>query len=116
MIRPMPGARIHHREKRNCTVQIPHMGRLTPAGPKLYNIRLDAQGDCIVSPTVLERLTEACGLLGYSPFVVLDEVKAPPTIVVGGKTQVKRVYQLIGGELREQTPQREALHLGRPSG
>lgn len=111
----MPGVRIRHKSKTNCTVQIPHFGRPTPAGPKLYNVRLDEHGDSIVSPVVLDRLTEACALIGYAPFVILDEVKAPPTIIVGGKSQTKRVYQYIDGALREQPPRREALHLGRAS-
>ena len=110
----MPGVRLHHREKRDCVVQIPHMGRTTPTGPKLYNLRLDANGDVIVSATVLQRLREAQALLGVNLFVILDEVKEPPSLLIGGSQgQVRRVFRFQDGALREQVPQREALHVAR---
>jgi hypothetical protein len=112
-IRPMPGVRIHHREKRDCVVQIPHMGRSQAGHPKVYNVRLDGQGDAIVSPTVWSRLQEALGLLG-SPniFLLLDEVNTPPTLIVGKTTgRDQRVFRMSEGVMREQTPTPEALYV-----
>jgi hypothetical protein len=109
----MPGVRIHHREKRDCVVQIPHMGRQSAGHPKLYNVRLDANGDAIVSPTVWQRLQEALGLLGSpSVFLVLDEVRQPPTLHVGRSTgRTQRVFRIDDGSLREQAPTPEALYV-----
>lgn len=99
----MPGVRIHHREKRDCVVQIPHMGRPTAHGPKLYNVALDSNGEAIVSPTVWARLQEALGLLGNpSVFLVLDEVKEPPALVVGDvHGRARQVLTLIDGQFVE---------------
>lgn len=79
----MPGVRIHHRTRRDCVVQIPHLGRQTPSGPKLYNVTLDAEGDAIVSETVWQRVQEALGLLGQpSVFLVMNQVQEPPALIL----------------------------------
>lgn len=111
----MPGIRLHHRDKRDCVVQIPHMGRPTPTGPKLYNLTLDHDGDVIVSDTVCRRLQEAQALLGVNLFVILDEVQEPPVLLIGDRssTRVRRVFRFHDGALREQVPQREAIHVAR---
>lgn len=112
----MPGVRIHHREKHDCIVQIPRPAQLA-GNPAVApnNIRLDINGDAIVSEGVLAELREAFRLLAMpSVFLILDEVKEPPTLIVGGAPgRPKRVYRMTDGELREQPPQREALHVGR---
>jgi hypothetical protein len=89
----MPGVRIHHREKRSCMWEIPHMGRPTATGPKLYRLTLDDQGDTIVSAVVWERIREALALLDApSPFLVMNEVAHPPTqlIRIGERSHVAR--------------------------
>jgi len=80
----MPGVRLHHPTKRNETVEVPHMGRPTVNGPKLYRLTFDGDGDTIVSETVLRRLREAFGLLNLAPtFLVLNEVLEPPMLTIG---------------------------------
>ena len=81
----MPGVRIHHPTMKNCTLLIPHPGDpKTGRAPKDYHIKLDSDGDCIVSETVLQRLLEARRSgLSLHDFVILNEVKDPPTQGVG---------------------------------
>lgn len=81
----MSGVRLHHPSKRDCTIEIPHPGRPTPHGPKLYRLTFDSDGDTIVSTTVLARVLEAFACLQLAPtFLVCNEVKDPPPLVIGG--------------------------------
>lgn len=91
----MSGVRIHHPMLRSCVLLVPHPGS-DLRSPKEYHIHLDADGNSIVSSTVWSRLMEARSL-GLSPheFVVMNEVPAPPTLLVSKKTgvAVSRVYR-----------------------
>lgn len=107
-----PGVRIHHPSLRNCALLIPHPGdpRRTsqrPDGrrPKDYVIRLDAEGQTIVSETVWRRLQEA-RKSGLSPheFIVLNEVANPPTQFVGSLSPARvlpTLRQLPDGRIIE---------------
>lgn len=106
----MPGVRIHHPSARSCVVVVPHPG--DPASgrrPKDYRLRIDADGDTIVSETVWRRLEEARGS-GASPheFFVLNEVAAPPKtrLTVGGSARVDDVPTMrqVGDALAEIAP------------
>jgi hypothetical protein len=82
----MPGLRIHHPTERNCTLLVHHPGEIKSfmktrnkgRGPKDYHIRLDNDGNCIVSTVVWERLQEA-----GANFIVLNEVADPPAQILG---------------------------------
>lgn len=62
---------------------VPHPGD-TKRKLKVYHIHIDDEGDAIVSETVWMRLQQA-RQSGMSPhdFIVVGEVKDPPTLVVG---------------------------------
>ena len=85
----MPGIRIHHPTLRSCVCIVPHPGdRRTNRRPKDYPITLDDDGNCIVSETVWRRLQEARkSQLSTHNFIVLNEVKDPPTIGIGWGTE-----------------------------
>jgi hypothetical protein len=89
----MSGIRIHHANKVSCQVEVLHMGRPTPTGPKVYRVQLDHDGDAIVSETVWHRLQEAYGLLGYCPFLMLNEVKRPPTLIINGQPDPRPIIR-----------------------
>jgi hypothetical protein len=77
------GVRLHHHTKRNTIVEIPHPGRSTAHGPKIYRLTFDQDGDTIVSPTVFARVMEAFALLNLPPtFMVLNEVSEPPALII----------------------------------
>lgn len=106
----MSGVRIHHNTHRNCTLLIPHPGELKK-GKKLYNkgrkpkdyyIRLDNEGNCIVSDTVLKRLKEV-----NANFIVLNEVPDPPSQSLSfkeGSYRSEAVYKEIDGAIKEIAP------------
>lgn len=79
----MPGIRIHHVSERNSTVIVDHPGEIRGLfrtknkgrKPKQYLIKVDNDGNCIVSETVWDRLQEA----GTTDFIVLNTVEDPPT-------------------------------------
>jgi len=82
----MPGLRIHHPTATNCTLLVSHPGEIKSflrnknkgRLPKDYHIRLDNDGNCIVSETVWLRLKEA-----GANFIILNEVADPPAQLVG---------------------------------
>jgi hypothetical protein len=101
----MSGVRIHHPTLRDCTLIVPHPGG-DGRNPKDYHVRLDANGDCIVSETVWFRLEEA-RLSGVSPheFIVLNEVLNPPSINVNdGSFLNKAVYRQVAEEVKKVRP------------
>lgn len=106
------GIRIHHPSLTNCMLEIPHPGRTDAAGnvtykPKNFHIRLDANGDCIVSTTVWEFLKEARDT-GFTPheFIIVNTVADPPAQSVGqtGPTDQRRVYRQIQDAIHEIAP------------
>lgn len=101
----MPGVRIHHPELRDCTLLVPHPGDPeTGRRPKDYHIRLDSNGDCIVSETIWQRLKEArdSGLSTHD-FIVMNEVKNPPDLKLGftGPVVQRRTYKQMGDAIKE---------------
>jgi hypothetical protein len=103
----MPGIRIHHPTLSNCTLVVPHPGG-DERRPKDYNIRLDNDGNTIVSETIWQRLNEA-RLNGFSAhqFIVLNEVADPPTQYVdfGKPPEYQRMFKQIQDAITELTPQ-----------
>ena len=84
----MSGLRIHHPTMANCTLLIRH-----PGGPdrtaKDYPVHLDADGYSIVSDRVWQRLQEA----SPGEFLLVNEVKDPPTLVIGGAGRPSRTFR-----------------------
>ena len=103
----MPGVRIHHPTMSSCTLLIPHPGDpSTGRSPKDYHLRLDGDGNCIVSETVWLRLVEA-RTSGLSPhdFLVLNEVPDPPAQTLGDVPgDIRRTYRQVRDALAEVTP------------
>lgn len=108
----MSGIRIHHIELKNCVFLVPHPGEIRSflktrnkgRKSKDYHIRLDNEGNSIVSETVWMRIQEA----GFSDrFIVLNEVQNPPTLNVGlqeGSYETPAVMKEIEGAVREIAP------------
>jgi hypothetical protein len=96
----MPGLRIHHATEHSCLLLVRH-----PGGPgrrsKNYHIKLDLDGNCIVSETVWKRLQEA-----GANFIVLNEIKDPPVQVMGFEDPIYKpaTKTEIEGVIREITP------------
>lgn len=103
------GIRIHHPnpEVWGQTVIVPHPGDpLTGRKPKDYHLRLDADGNCIVSTKVWQRLEEAraCGLSPHK-FTIVNVVGEPPTQRVGGQPDYqRRMFRQEQNALREIAP------------
>lgn len=104
----MPGVRIHHIDLRNCTLLVEHPGEIKKLFrtkykgrvAKDYHIKLDNEGNCIVSETVWTRLQEA----GVKDFIVLNTVEDPPAQVVGinmHAPEKRSFYKEIDGIIRE---------------
>jgi hypothetical protein len=107
----MPGVRIHHATHINCTILIEHPGEVKSLfrtrnkgrKPKEYHIKLDNEGNCIVSETIWQRLQEA----GVKNFIVLNEVADPPIQYAGlqdGTFVTPAMYKQIGDAIREVAP------------
>ena len=108
----MPGIRIHHPDPTvwGTTLLIPHPGdSRTGRKPKDYHLRLNAQGDVIVSETIWNRLQEArqTGLTPHN-FIVLNEVPDPPAQGLdfnpNKPPEPERYWKQIGEILREIAP------------
>lgn len=104
----MSGLRIHQTDKDawGCTILIPHPGDpSTGRKGKDYYLRLDTQGDIIVSETVWMRLQE-CEKAGFHHgFVMVNVVENPPPIVMGATPEQKRrTFKLIDNVLQELAP------------
>ena len=106
------GIRIHHPTLSSCMLLIPHPGRKDVNGnvlrrPKDYHIRLDANGDCIVSETVWDFLKEArdTGFTSHE-FIIVNTVSDPPAQVVGqaGPADEQRIYKQIQDAIEEIAP------------
>jgi len=106
------GIRIHHPILANCTLMIPHPGEERVGQPnrppKDYTIRLDENGDCIVSETIWMRLTQARDS-GLSPhdFTVVNTVANPPAQGIGQggvSEQHKKMYKQIEDAIQEIAP------------
>ncbi len=101
----MPGLRLHHPTLTNTTLIVPHPGggavnRL----PKDYHIRLDGDGNAIVSKVVYDGLQECAGFGFDHGLIFVNEIDNPPTQGVGflppsDLPDVQRV-----GETREGSP------------
>lgn len=120
----MAGIRIHHIELRDCTFLIHHPGEIKTffrtknrgRKPKDYHIRLDYDGNCIVSETVWTRIQEAGS---GNKFVIINEVLQPPTLHVGlkeGTYDTPAVYKEIEGAVREIAPPGVKTYIGRYDG
>lgn len=101
----MPGLRLHHPTLTNTTLLVPHPGggeicRL----PKDYHIRIDSNGDTIVSKTVWEGLKECAGYGFDHGLVYVNEIDNPPPQGVGFQppTELPNVERV--GMTREGTP------------
>jgi hypothetical protein len=81
MPRPV-GIRLHHPTERDCIWLVRHPR-------KDYWLRLDGAGDVIVSTTIYERLKE----VALAGLIFLNEVKAPPNLVVGGTGRRRRLIR-----------------------
>lgn len=109
----MSGLRIHYTgEPRlsNCTLRIPHPGEIRRGLRRInkgrkakdYHIRLDDEGNCIVSETVWKRLQEV-----NAPFIILNEVRNPPAITIGmqeGEFDVPAEFRYLDGIAQEFAP------------
>jgi hypothetical protein len=91
----MAGIRIQHIARKDCVLVVPHPGDpRTGRRPKDYFVTLDADGCAIVSETVWKRLQESVAAFPHpnNHWVVINEVLAPPTLLVGGGGPAKRVF------------------------
>lgn len=115
------GLRIHHPDPQTwgATVLVPHPGDpRTGRNPKDYHLRLDTDGNTIVSATVWQRLLEArASGLSPHPFLVLNEVPEPPTQRIGatGSEERRRMLRQEAAALRELAPPGTRPRVTRPS-
>ncbi len=98
----MSGLRIHFvGGQRNCVLLVRHPGNAQGRKPKDYQIRLDNEGDAIVSDTVWMRLQQAAP----HAFLLMNEVPNPPTQYInGGQTEETRMYKLLQNIAQEFAP------------
>lgn len=115
----MSGLRIHHTSHRNCTIIVEHPGEIKSflktknkgRKAKDYHIRLDNEGNCIVSEVIWKRLQET----GEDGFIVLNEVQDPPVQYAGfilGTVETPPIYKKIEGALREIVPRGVVTYIG----
>lgn len=120
----MSGIRIHHIELRNCVFLVQHPGEIKSflrtknkgRKAKEYHIRLDNDGNCIVSETVWMRIQEAGS---GDKFIVLNEVVDPPTLTVGmqeGTFETPAMYKEIEGAMKEIAPPGVRTYIRRHDG
>lgn len=107
----MAGIRIHHPTLREASLLVPHPGdAATGRKGKDYVLRLDSEGNVIVSETVWTRLQEAQAAGANHGFIVLNEVADPPTINVtqGGAVTdpllTQPTYEQVGDIAAEFAP------------
>lgn len=74
------GIRLHHPTERDCIWLVRHPR-------KDYVLRLDADGDVLVSTTIYERLKE----VNLAGLMFLNTVSKPPMQVIGGDPMNTRV-------------------------
>jgi len=106
----MSGVRIHHPTHKNCIMLVPHPGEFR-RGLKIYNkgrkakdyrIVLDAEGNCIVSETIWQRLQEA-----KAPFIILNTVENPPPQYLNmreGTYEIPATYRQLQDAIKEIAP------------
>ncbi len=101
----MPGLRLHHPTAKNTTLIIPHPGGGTiNQYPKDYHIRMDNEGNTIVSKTVYDGLQE-CTAFGFDhKLAYVNEVAKPPTQGVGFQPQKEAPNIERVGTTREGSP------------
>ena len=101
----MPGLRLHHPTATNTTLIVPHPGGgAVNRFPKDYHIRIDANGDTIVSETVYNGLQECAGFGFDHKLIYVNDVDNPPTQGVGFQppTELQNVERV--GTTREGVP------------
>ena len=107
----MPGIRIQHPTERNCTFTLvdPNRRYAEPIACavclrthvfKTYHLRLDESGAVIVSREIVERLKR---LPGSGGFVIANEVRKPPPIVLDLSRALERPAVVAHPDLREPT-------------
>lgn len=105
------GIRIHHPTLSSCTLLVPHPGKVEN-GKQVYRakdiwVRLDENGDCLVSEGVWEQLLEA-KTEGFSPheFIIVNTVTDPPAQTVGDVSpeSERRMYRQVNEALQEIAP------------
>lgn len=96
----MPGIRLRHPTLRNAMFTLRHDGRPMPVPHlcpvchsahlvKTYHLDLDANGERVVSETVLDRLTEA----DIAPLKVVGTEPDPEPLIVNGKPTAYHVVR-----------------------
>lgn len=90
------GIRLHHPVERDCIWLVRHPR-------KNYYLRLDADGDVIVSTTVYERLKQ----VGLAGLIYLNVVAEPPTLIIGDASQLMDVA--VYNPLVEQVEERKVV-------
>lgn len=104
------GLCIYHPTLRNAKLMLHHPGnKQTGRKPKDYPIQIDSEGKALVSETVWMRLQQAkASGASRHDFVVLSEVKDPPTQSVSwvdNPQQEQRIFKQVGAALQEIFPE-----------
>lgn len=118
----MSGLRIHHLTERNCLLLVPHPGEIRGLfrtrnrgrKPKEYHIRLDNEGNCIVSETIWNRLQEV-----GANFIILNEVIDPPVQTLGfldGIVETPSVKKEVNRAIKEIAPPGAKTYVTRHNG
>lgn len=92
----MPGLRVHHSTLRNGILQIPVLAKTKTGRAKQVSLRLDSQGDALISQGVWDELVEAAKAFdGNIGLLVLNEVPDPPAQIIGDTpTELLPTWQL----------------------
>ena len=101
----MPGLRLHHPTLTDTTLIVPHPGggEICP-GPKDFHIRIDSEGNTIVSETVWRGLQECKGYGFDHQLAYVNEVANPPTQGIGFQPPTEQPNIERVGTIREGSP------------
>lgn len=106
----MSGWRIHHPTLRDCILQLYSPRKTAQGRDGTINLKLDADGNTIVSEGILKTLEKVAARGDIHGFIVLNEVLDPPAQTVGINpsgipARHMRTFALEGVVLRELAPQ-----------
>lgn len=90
---------------RGAVIEVPHPTRFLGSGAaKLYRILLDGEGAALVSVVVWQRIQEIMAIDPTAPrFIEVGVTSAPPTQMLNGATEDRRVLRHRTGHGIERT-------------
>ena len=101
----MSGLRIHHPTLRNAVLRVPVPAKSARGVAKDIHVTIDGDGYALVSEGVWGELQRAKVNGANHTFIIVNEVRNPPTIRVGdGVEDHRRTYRQESAALRELAP------------